>query len=253
MPDVFTPLREQLLAAGVAPRHARRYVAELRDHAADLAEEEQAAGLAEAQARARALQRLGTPDTLVRAMVARGDFRSWGARAPWAVYGLGSMLGLVMTYGLAIAAVAAIVETHRASPTARPILPDWFDSAFATITYIHGLALPLVLAAAFAIMATRQRMAVLWPSIALLIIGILGGAGVLDFIRPADPNAPMELEIRLALSSPWPGMHNCLRHIAINLLLTLAPYIAWHVWRKALNECSGPEDDVPLGSGSQLT
>ncbi|TWB23672.1 hypothetical protein FBZ89_102429 [Nitrospirillum amazonense] len=242
MPEMFGPLRHRLLTAGIAPRHARRYVAELRDHAADLADEERAAGLAPDEAHSRALARLGTADDLVRAMVARGDFRSWGARAPWAVYGLGSMLGVAMTYGLAIAAVAAIVETHRPTPDARPVLPDWFDSAFATITYVHGLVLPLALAAVFAWMATRQRMAALWPSVAMLIVGIIGGSGTLDFIRPADPHGIMELEIRFALATPWPGLNDCLRHIAINLLLTLAPYIAWHFWQKAVTEYASDDD-----------
>ncbi|MEA1674780.1 permease prefix domain 1-containing protein [Nitrospirillum sp. BR 11163] len=244
MPEMFGPLRHRLLTAGIAPRHARRYVAELRDHAADLAEEERRAGLAPDEARSRALARLGTADDLVRAMIARGDFRSWGARAPWAVYGLGSLLGLAMIYGLVIATVAIIVETHRPSPDARPVLPIWFDSAFATITYVHGLALPLLLAALFAIMATRQRMAALWPSIALLVVGVIGGAGTFDFIRPADPDGIMELELRFTLAPPWPGLGDTLRHIAINLLLTLAPYLAWRAWQKALAECSDGGDDA---------
>jgi hypothetical protein len=244
MPDVFAPLRDRLLIAGIAPRHARRYVAELRDHAVDLADEERAAGLAPAEAHTRALVRLGTQEDLAQALLTRGDFRSWGAKAPWAVYGLGSLLGLAVNYGLAIAAVAAIVETHRPAPGAHPVLPDWFDGAFATISYIDGLALPLVLAALFAIMATRQRMPALWPSIALLIVGIIGGAGSWDFVRPTDPNGIMELNIYFGLVVPWPALGDTVRHIIINLLLTLAPYIAWHVWQKAVAEYSGAGDDA---------
>jgi hypothetical protein len=37
MHQPFESVRELLLRAGIAPRHARRYVTELREHLADLA------------------------------------------------------------------------------------------------------------------------------------------------------------------------------------------------------------------------
>jgi len=44
IPRLLRELEERLLRAGVAPRHVRRYVAELRDHLADLRAEEERAG-----------------------------------------------------------------------------------------------------------------------------------------------------------------------------------------------------------------
>ncbi|WP_049974418.1 hypothetical protein [Azospirillum sp. B4] len=241
MLDGFTVLRERLLTAGIAPRHAGRYIAELRDHAADLAEEERAAGLPEQEADARALSRLGGADDLVQAMVARGDFLSWSARAPWAVYGLGAVLGLLAAYAVAVAILAAIIETHRPVWGAHPELPLWFDTAFDGVRYATGVLAPPALGGLFAVMATRQRMTALWPTIALLVIGIAGACGTWSFNRGDGHGSPMELGVNFGIST----VDTSVRHIVINLLLTLAPYIAWHVWRKAVVQYSGlgPEDE----------
>ena len=44
MSQQFEHVREQLLRAGISPRHVRRYVIELREHLADLSARERDAG-----------------------------------------------------------------------------------------------------------------------------------------------------------------------------------------------------------------
>lgn len=67
MEKQFRELRERLLLAGVAPRHLRRYLSELRDHLADLKAEEERAGRNRSEAEKRALLRLGGIDELANA------------------------------------------------------------------------------------------------------------------------------------------------------------------------------------------
>lgn len=86
MPLPFEGVREQLLRAGIAPRHAGRYVTELREHLADLTERQRASGLDAAQAAARALALVGTDAELAQAMIAKDPPRSLAARAPWLVF-----------------------------------------------------------------------------------------------------------------------------------------------------------------------
>lgn len=88
MAKPFYELRERLLRAGVAPRHVRRYLAELTDHLADLRAEEERAGRSRADAEAAALVRLGSMEDLARAMIGKRQLQSWSARAPWAMFGL---------------------------------------------------------------------------------------------------------------------------------------------------------------------
>jgi hypothetical protein len=241
MRDLFHALRERLLTAGIAPRHARRYVAELRDHAADLAEEERAAGLMPAEAEARALARLGGQEDLVQALLRCGDFRSWSAKAPWAVYGIAPLLGVLTIYALALATFAGILETHRPTPGAHPVLPGWFGTAAVTLSYLHNLVLPLLIGAAIAWIATRQRMPALWPSLALLIVGIVGGAGVSEVRLPKTPDDYIELVVGWSFLCPYVNLDSAFRHTAVILLLTLAPYLAWHVWRKAVPRPGGSD------------
>src|SRR5664279_2416297 len=90
----FNELCERLLRAGVAPRHVRRYLAELADHLADLKAEEERAGRSPQDAESAALARLGNMDDLARAMIEQPQFQAWSARTPWAVFGVAPLLAL---------------------------------------------------------------------------------------------------------------------------------------------------------------
>src|ERR1700730_1038243 len=98
MAKPFHELRERLLRAGVAPRHVRRYLTELADHLDDLRAEEERAGCSRAEAESAALVRLGRMDDLARAMIEQRQFQSLSARAPGAIFGLGSLLLLAGAY-----------------------------------------------------------------------------------------------------------------------------------------------------------
>ena len=67
----FNALRDAMLAAGVAPRHATRTTHELRDHYDDLVQERLANGEQVAAARNHAAEALGEMDDIVAAMSAR--------------------------------------------------------------------------------------------------------------------------------------------------------------------------------------
>src|SRR5271166_6501245 len=101
MPKSFHELRERMLRAGVAPRHVRRYLAELADHLADLRAEEERAGRSRADAESAAFRRLGGMDDLCKAMIEQRQFQSWCVRAPWAMFGLAPLFVLAGAYFVA--------------------------------------------------------------------------------------------------------------------------------------------------------
>ena len=83
MPSPFNELRERLLHAGVAPRHVRRYLHELRDHLAELTCQKKSAPAARPRKPNRAaLARLGSIDDLARAIDHKRNSESFTARAP---------------------------------------------------------------------------------------------------------------------------------------------------------------------------
>lgn len=79
----FASLAERLLRGGVAPRHVRRTIFELKCHSDDLVGELMDAGGLKEEIEARASARLGTEDGLVESILARSELRSWAASWPW--------------------------------------------------------------------------------------------------------------------------------------------------------------------------
>src|SRR3954468_11843921 len=154
MSKPFEGLGEKLLREGVAPRHVRAYVAELREHLADLTEQECAAGLAPPEALHRARVALGDDDILAAAMLSRPGIRSLTARAPWLVLGmlppllmlLAMMVTLILLITIPLGLGTPLVA-YRSGPL---------------IVAAGNLLLPPVIAALFALVAWRQRLAPAW-------------------------------------------------------------------------------------------
>jgi len=80
--QTFDDLRRSLLESGVAPRHVRRLILELRDHCDDLRHEALAAGCDPAAATARAMRRIGDQQVLAGKILGIAELRTWAYRYP---------------------------------------------------------------------------------------------------------------------------------------------------------------------------
>lgn len=170
MSQPFEKVREDLLRAGIAPRHVRRYVIELREHLADLTERERNAGLEASAASRRAGELLGTDAQLTQAMLEKAP-RALNARAPWAVFGLLPLIAL-------IAAIAAIDGTmfrllqpvYGAWPGGAPTTDAGLIAAasFAT-SYLLGPAI----CAACLLIALRQRRSSSWLWVGIGVVALV--------------------------------------------------------------------------------
>jgi hypothetical protein len=110
----FDNLRERLLLGGVAPRHVRRYLRELDEHLDDLTAQQRQGGYDGEDAAIRARARLGGDDELASAMLAQKRFRSWTARAPWAVFLFLPPIA-ALAFGMLVVGSVALVENISAS------------------------------------------------------------------------------------------------------------------------------------------
>ena len=173
MPLPFESVREQLLRAGVAPRHVSRYVTELREHLADLIERERAAGLDVGSATERALGFMGTDADLASAMIRRGAPRSLAARAPWA------MLAIVPTLVLAaVLCACGLAMWHLLWPVrglTPSEMPEGYRALIASVSFAATYLLGVLLAAACIALAVRQRLASGWLWVGLGLIALLNG------------------------------------------------------------------------------
>jgi hypothetical protein len=177
MAKQFRELRERLLRGGVAPRHVRRYLAELADHLADLTAEEERAGLGRAEAESAALARLGDTESLASAMTSRRQFQSWSARAPWATFGLAPVFVLGGAWFVALSILWSgwmIFLPGVETPFVRVgrVAAIYFGAG--RLLYYSA---PFLVGWSIGLIATRQRLRTVWAVAGLVPIALIATMG----------------------------------------------------------------------------
>jgi hypothetical protein len=228
MPQSFDLLWERLLRGGVSRRHARRYLVELGDHLQDLVAEERA-GAEPRSAETRALARLGNPETLAGAMIARRELRGLAARAPIATYVIAPPLALAAGAALAMVGIVATATALRNGGAA---LPAWVQTAAdAGILFSNGL-LPVLLGWALGVVALRQRSAAFWPVLGMVVLGVAGAVLQLDVTLPSAGHHG-EIGLATGLGPTFAQWSGPVGRLALNLALTVTPYAWLSSWRAA--------------------
>lgn len=228
-------LRERLLRAGVAPRHVRRYLTELREHWADLAAEEERAGRSPKDAEAAALARLGTMDELADAMIGQRKFQSWSARAPWAIFGLAPLVMLAAAYLFACIYLwcgwnlfIPSADTPFGTPNSGPIY-SVSNVYFQAGKYFYRWA-PLLIGWGIVLVAARQRLKAAWPALASILIAWMGATAQIRAARTAVPHGLGHISMSFfgigqsRMIAPGAVVYGLLI-----LSLTLLPYVVWRL------------------------
>jgi len=180
----FDELRETLLKDGVAPRHVRRYLAELREHLEDLTAQQREKGYDAEDATIRARARLGSDTELAGAMLEQKQFRSLAARAPWAMFGLLPPIAAMAAFFALMAPLVLIANAHGMVTNHSISAPSWFRLLVQTVFLFGNFTLAPLLALAFTVSATRQRLWPGWPLLAVLLIALLDMHLQADFPAP---------------------------------------------------------------------
>jgi len=231
MAKPFDELRERLLRAGVAPRHVRRYLAELADHLADLRAEEQRAGRDSADAESSALARLGATDDLAQAMIRQRQFQAWSVRAPWMTFGLAPLFLLSAAYFIACLILWSgwkIFLPGTETPFVRVDGPAIFYFGVGRMLYYGA---PVLIGWGIGLGAARQRFAAIWPTVGMALVALLGGASQVHVSRPAVPGAVGQVSMDFAFGSSAQGVPDGLWRAAVILALAALPYLVWRSWQ----------------------
>lgn len=237
MSKFFSELRERLLRAGVAPRHVRRYVNELRDHFADLKVEEQRAGRGPADAESAALVRLGAMDDLFKAMVEQRQFQSWCVRAPWALFGVAPLLILGAAWFVALFILWSGWQMFLPGADTpfgvRPGPHRLFELSnvyFQAGRMIYFFA-PILIGWGVAILAARQRLRAVWPVAGMVLIALVGAALQVQVRRPDVPGGAGHVSMSFASG---PAVHVVavgLVHALVFISIMATPYLIWRLQR----------------------
>lgn len=225
-PSRFDALSEQLLRAGIAPRHVGRYVGELNDHFDDLVREETANGASLRAAKDRARERLGDDNDLAAVMLARPELQSLVARYPAAVFGLGPFVAVLAAIVLGVAIEAGIITlAHVLVPRPSAALRESFVSVLGVWNALN--IAPLAVAIGLCAVGLRQRVPALWIVVGVACACLLGAFQQLSF---TDNGHHGELSLAFGLLPPYPmtAIVNGLYRIAAMAVLGGAYWFAVH-------------------------
>jgi hypothetical protein len=178
-------LRERLLHAGVAPRHVRRYLTELAEHWDDLRLEGLQQGLSAAQAEQAASERLGSIETLTAALVTQPKVHALAARAPLATFGAMPVLGLVAAYTLALLILWSGWRMFKPGLDS-PFVPVHGEGlAYFGVGRLLFFGGPIAIGIIFSLVAARQRLRWVWPSLTALLISFVSASTRVHAYRAA--------------------------------------------------------------------
>lgn len=224
-PQQLDSLGERLLRSGIAPRHVRRYLRELRDHYDDAVRNELKKGVSQAAAEETAAIRLGEPERLIQSALARPELQSRLARYPGLAFGAGPVLLWVVLFVSVL-----LVSDELASSTDN----TWVMYG-ATVFLVR--ILPVVLALGVLVFAYRQRLPLLWPIVGVAVVAIFTGTLNIAF-SPAQTVAESSLGIDSSLlpfffDSPVIGptqpvaFAQGLMRALLTTALALVPFTIW--------------------------
>jgi hypothetical protein len=230
MPRLFDEVRERLLLAGVAPRHVRRYLTELSEHLRDLVAEEERLGRAGAEAEAAATSRLGGAEELSGAMAGDRRFRSWSARAPWAVFGLGAPALLAAAY-LAAFLILVTGWAFFLPGAQSPFVPiaDGRAAAYFGVGRLLYFSAPVLVGWALGIVAIRQRSGAAWPLVGMAAVALIASAAQVHVGHPSATDRAGSVSMSFALGLTLRDAGTLALRAAGLFGLGAAPGLAWRL------------------------
>jgi hypothetical protein len=195
-------LADRLLREGVAYRHVRRYVAELRDHYDDALRAEIAKGKDAERARAAALDRIGSLDDLAREMISKPELRAlsakyprlWGISAPVAVW-----LGVVIVVVLSIVGLLKGLNASGAVVGGARTLGA-LQTPADVFLFLLVRVLPVIVGCAMLIQSIKQRAAINWALVGVALLAILGGAADAAILFSLTRETPSEFRFGAGIS-----------------------------------------------------
>lgn len=185
----FKELRQALLEAGIAGRHARRAAGEMQDHFQQLVDDARRRGLGEVEARADAHAALGTNEALVERYACRPELLALSSRRPALWFTLAPLV-CYLAVSAAFMAVLVFLLSEISPYLHRIRIPPGTTrliSAAASTVFL-GL-IPALVAALFGVAAYRRRMSIRWPLTGIAAVGLLAGLINVDLFLTGGTDA----------------------------------------------------------------
>jgi hypothetical protein len=196
----FNELREALLRAGVATRNVRRAVLEIESHFQQLIDEERGRGINDHDARIEAHSRLGTNQVLVQRYAARPELRAWSRRWPAIWFILLPLITYLAISGTTL--MAALGISHQIAPYLQQVhvAPKVSYGIDLAARIVLLWLFPWVVAATFAVLAYRRRVAFRWPLLGTVAVSALASLANV-FVTLTGGPTPAEVGAGIGIST----------------------------------------------------
>jgi hypothetical protein len=229
----FRGLKTRLLRGGVAPKHVRRTLRELRHHYEDLEHRGLAEGLSAEDAAAQAAERLGDQHLIIEEALARPELRSWAFRLPWGIYGVLPVVALALAVvGSFLVCLWLLEIAQSASGLSEPafaqaVVDHWWSRALLEGWMLGTVyALPAAVAGALCLFAARRDASILWPAIGVFLVLFLGFCCDIYFTPPPAADQLAEISASIGLGLDRLASPRVFR-LLIPFAFLLGPYYWW--------------------------
>ncbi len=222
----FDRLEDRLLRGGIAPRHVRRTLTELREHYDDALRDEQAKGAYDAAQAA--WQRLGTENDIAQSVLARRELHALSARFPRAVFGAGPLVLWFAITALSLSPFAFGLNAAReAGLIGPPGTPDpvWFKAPFSAMLFFYLRILPVIIGAIMVTAAARQRLALGWAILGTGVIALLSAFATYSLKFATAPGEKGELTLGFGVTAQ--ELPQSLGMGVVNMAIVFAAYMLW--------------------------
>ena len=167
------------------------------------------------------------------------QFHSWCVRAPWAVFGLAPFLLLAGAYFIACLYLWSIWTIFMPGADT-PFGVRWtgppyaLQNLFFQFGKFYYFGAPIVVGWAIGLVAARQRMKAIWPTVGLLLVALMGGTAEIHASRKAVPGGLGHIRMDFFAFGPSAqGFCEAIFHALMILLLTLLPWLIWRRLQKS--------------------
>lgn len=164
------------------------------------------------------------------------QFRSWCLRAPWAIFSLSPLLLLAGSYFIGLFLLWAGwvtylpgADTPFGGPMRGPIYG--FGNIYFQADKLFYFGAPVLIGWAIGLVAARQRVKVVWPSVGWFLIILMGATNRVHASRTAIPRGLGHISMDFALGTSVPAVWDHLFYASVILLLTVLPYLIWRLQR----------------------
>jgi hypothetical protein len=164
-------------------------------------------------------------------------FHSWCVRAPWAVFGLAPLLLLAGAYLIACLYLWS-VWTIFLPGADTPFGVRWTGPPYAlqNLSFQFGkfyyFGAPILVGWGIGLIAARQRMKVVWPTVGLILIALMGGTAQIHASRTGIPSGLGHIRMDFfALGPSVQGVYDGMFHALVILSLTALPFLIWRLRR----------------------